>query len=139
MSAGPLIKHRVAYLHDPEVGQFYYGPSHPMKPHRMQLAHQLIIGYELHNKMMMYKPHKASDKVHRRSRVPKSYPDVGLPCTSGSTLPRGPLPPRVSGGSAGFPPPPTPLLPPPPPAHFDRAYVFCSPLRLCLVSALGRR
>ena len=54
MSAGPLIKHRVAYLHDPEVGQFYYGPSHPMKPHRMQLAHQLIIGYELHNKMMMY-------------------------------------------------------------------------------------
>ena len=61
--AGPRIKHRVAYLHDPEVGQYYYGPSHPMKPHRMQLAHQLIVGYELHNKMMCYKPHKASDKV----------------------------------------------------------------------------
>ena len=65
--AGPRIKHRVAYLHDPEVGQYYYGPSHPMKPHRMQLAHQLIIGYELHNKMMCYKPHKASDKVRARS------------------------------------------------------------------------
>jgi len=61
--AGPVTKHRVAYLHDPEVGQYYYGPSHPMKPHRMQLAHQLILGYELQNKMMMYKPHKASDKV----------------------------------------------------------------------------
>jgi len=58
-----MTKHRVAYLHDPEVGQYYYGPSHPMKPHRMQLAHQLILGYELQNKMMMYKPHKASDKV----------------------------------------------------------------------------
>ena len=80
MSAGPLIKHRVAYLHDPEVGQFYYGPSHPMKPHRMQLAHQLIIGYELHNKMMMYKPHKASDKVRRRPRVPKPYPRWAVPC-----------------------------------------------------------
>jgi len=65
--AGPRIKHRVAYLHDPEVGQYYYGPSHPMKPHRMQLAHQLIIGYELHNKMMCYKPHKASDKVWART------------------------------------------------------------------------
>ncbi|KAJ1489465.1 hypothetical protein T484DRAFT_1936930 [Baffinella frigidus] len=59
--SGPTSKSRVAYLHDPEVGQFYYGPSHPMKPHRMQLAHQLILGYELHHKMACYTPHKASD------------------------------------------------------------------------------
>ena len=72
--AGPMSKHRVAYLHDPEVGQFYYGPSHPMKPHRMQLAHQLIIGYELHNKMICYKPHKASDKVRRPPRPPSRKP-----------------------------------------------------------------
>jgi len=61
---GPTSKPRVAYLHDPEVGQFYYGPSHPMKPHRMQLAHQLILGYELHHKMACYTPHKASVPPH---------------------------------------------------------------------------
>jgi hypothetical protein len=52
--AGPRVKHRVSYFHDPEAGQFYLGPSHPMKPHRVQLAHQIILGYELHNKMICY-------------------------------------------------------------------------------------
>mmetsp|Transcript_11619 Transcript_11619/g.23314 ORF Transcript_11619/g.23314 Transcript_11619/m.23314 type:complete len:439 (-) Transcript_11619:78-1394(-) len=55
------VKHKVAYLHDPEVGSFYYGAHHPFKPHRMQVTHQLILGYELHKKMMCYKPHKASE------------------------------------------------------------------------------
>jgi len=53
-SAGPRIKHRVSYFHDAEAGQFYLGPSHPMKPHRVQLAHQIILGYELHNKMVCF-------------------------------------------------------------------------------------
>lgn len=52
--AGPRIKHRVSYFHDAEAGQFYLGPSHPMKPHRVQLAHQIILGYELHNKMVCF-------------------------------------------------------------------------------------
>lgn len=84
MSAGPAVKHRVAYFHDPEVGQYYYGPSHPMKPHRMQLAHQLIIGYELNNKMMCYKPHKASDKA--------SAPRYRLYCARMLVEPDSPLP-----------------------------------------------
>jgi hypothetical protein len=80
--AGPVSKHRVAYFHDPEVGQYYYGPSHPMKPHRMQLAHQLILGYELHKKMMCYKPHKASDKASR-SASPAPCMSPGADCEAG--------------------------------------------------------
>ncbi len=91
--AGPRIKHRVAYLHDPEVGQYYYGPSHPMKPHRMQLAHQLIIGYELHNKMMCYKPHKASDKV-RASTAAAGRSGVGWGGVGRARAAAGPSGPR---------------------------------------------
>lgn len=36
--AGPTSRARVAYIHDPEVSQFYYGPGHPMKPQRMQVG-----------------------------------------------------------------------------------------------------
>lgn len=53
---------RVAYFYDPEVGSFYYGEDHPMKPFRIKMAHQLIIGYEMYRKMNVYQPNKASDQ-----------------------------------------------------------------------------
>ncbi|EKX43933.1 hypothetical protein GUITHDRAFT_72637 [Guillardia theta CCMP2712] len=71
---------RVAYIHDPEVGLFYYGPSHPMKPHRMQVAHQLILGYELHHKMSCYRPHKASPAEMRKFHT-EEYIDFLLKIT----------------------------------------------------------
>jgi len=37
-----------------------------MKPQRMQVAHQLILGYELHRKMSCYTPHKANDQEMRK-------------------------------------------------------------------------
>ena len=38
MSAGMShSKPRVAYFYDPDVGNFHYGPMHPMKPHRLDL------------------------------------------------------------------------------------------------------
>eukprot|EP00961_Rhodomonas_salina_P059856 803508-Rhodomonas_salina.1 len=76
--AGPRSKSRVAYLHDPDVGSFYYGPSHPMKPHRMQLAHQLILGYELHNKMVCYVSLLVS-RLHS-SICPSPLPVSSGPC-----------------------------------------------------------
>lgn len=51
---------RVSYFYHSEVGHFYYGPSHPMKPHRLKLAHHLILSYGLYRKMECYRPHPAS-------------------------------------------------------------------------------
>jgi hypothetical protein len=42
------------FLNIVEVGSFYYGEDHPMKPFRIKMAHQLIIGYELYRKMNVY-------------------------------------------------------------------------------------
>lgn len=38
---------------------FYYAPSHPMKPHRLKLAHHLILSYGLYKQMDCYRPHPA--------------------------------------------------------------------------------
>ena len=37
-----------------EVGSMYYGPNHPMKPHRLSMTHSLVLGYGLHDKMEVY-------------------------------------------------------------------------------------
>lgn len=34
-----MSKRRVSYFYDNEVGSFYYGQEHPMKPFRMKMAH----------------------------------------------------------------------------------------------------
>ncbi|CAE1268285.1 HDAC3 [Acanthosepion pharaonis] len=50
----------VAYFYDPDVGNFHYGPSHPMKPHRIALTHCLVLNYGLYKKMKVYRPYRAS-------------------------------------------------------------------------------
>mmetsp|Transcript_29475 Transcript_29475/g.43481 ORF Transcript_29475/g.43481 Transcript_29475/m.43481 type:complete len:429 (-) Transcript_29475:180-1466(-) len=55
-----MTKTRVSYFYHPEVGHFYYGPSHPMKPHRLKLAHHLVLSYGLYKEMDCYRPHPAS-------------------------------------------------------------------------------
>lgn len=42
---------QVAYFYDAELGNYYYGQGHPMKPHRIRVAHDLILHYGLHNLM----------------------------------------------------------------------------------------
>ena len=37
-----------------DVGSFYYGEDHPMKPFRIKMTHQLIIEYELYRRMQVY-------------------------------------------------------------------------------------
>lgn len=37
-----------------DVGSFYYGPEHPMKPFRMKMTHQLVLSYGLYRKMSVY-------------------------------------------------------------------------------------
>lgn len=52
-------KDRVSYFYDGDVGNVYYGPNHPMKPHRLCMTHSLVLAYGLHEKMEIYRPHKA--------------------------------------------------------------------------------
>lgn len=42
---------QVAYFYDPDIGNYYLGPGHPMKPHRIRMTHSLILHYGLHNMM----------------------------------------------------------------------------------------
>ncbi|VEU39011.1 unnamed protein product [Pseudo-nitzschia multistriata] len=53
-------KDRVSYFYHPETPLHYYGPSHPMKPHRLKLAHHLILAYKLYTKMECYRCHPAT-------------------------------------------------------------------------------
>eukprot|EP00579_Thalassiosira_antarctica_P023581 CAMPEP_0201988664 /NCGR_PEP_ID=MMETSP0904-20121228/92445_1 /ASSEMBLY_ACC=CAM_ASM_000553 /TAXON_ID=420261 /ORGANISM="Thalassiosira antarctica, Strain CCMP982" /LENGTH=532 /DNA_ID=CAMNT_0048542845 /DNA_START=59 /DNA_END=1656 /DNA_ORIENTATION=+ len=60
MTSITASKQRVSYFYQPDVGHFYYGPSHPMKPHRIKMAHHLILSYGLYRKMECYRSHPAS-------------------------------------------------------------------------------
>lgn len=74
----------MSYFYDSSVGSIYYGPGHPMKPLRMKMTHQLVLGYGLHKKLNIYEPHRASvnemcafhseDYIkHLKSIVPNVY------------------------------------------------------------------
>jgi hypothetical protein len=45
------VKRRVSYFYHSDVGLYYYGPGHPMKPHRLRMTHQLILAYGLYRKI----------------------------------------------------------------------------------------
>ena len=50
----------MAYFYDPDVGNFHYGPLHPMKPQRLTVTHSLVLNYGLHKKMQVYRPYIAN-------------------------------------------------------------------------------
>lgn len=45
---------KVAYFYDSDIGNYAYVTGHPMKPHRIRLAHSLIMQYNLYQKMEIY-------------------------------------------------------------------------------------
>ena len=45
---------KVAYFYDSDVGNYAYNAGHPMKPHRIRMAHSLIMNYGLYKKMEIY-------------------------------------------------------------------------------------
>ncbi|XP_065062287.1 histone deacetylase 1-like [Rhopilema esculentum] len=53
-------KKRICYYYDGDVGNYYYGQGHPMKPHRIRMTHNLLLNYGLYRKMEIYRPHKAT-------------------------------------------------------------------------------
>lgn len=50
------------YCVSDELGNFYYGPSHPMKPHRIRMAHNLVLAYGLYKKLEIYRPTLMSEE-----------------------------------------------------------------------------
>ena len=50
----PSNKKCVAYFYDSDVGNYAYTAGHPMKPHRIRLAHGLIMNYGLYKNMEIY-------------------------------------------------------------------------------------
>ena len=53
-------KRKVCYFYDPEIGNYHYGPGHPMKPHRLAVTHSLVFNYHLQDLMTVYRPSQAS-------------------------------------------------------------------------------
>ncbi|XP_073293696.1 histone deacetylase 19-like [Primulina huaijiensis] len=55
-------KRKVCYFYEPEVGNYYYGQGHPMKPHRVRMTHSLLVHYGLLQHMHVLKPNPAREK-----------------------------------------------------------------------------
>jgi histone deacetylase 1/2 len=51
-----MSQRRVSYFYDSDVGSFHYGQGHPMKPHRVRMAHNLIVSYNLYKDMDVFRP-----------------------------------------------------------------------------------
>ena len=56
------VKRKVSYFYDPEVGNYYYGQGHAMKPHRIRMTHALLAHYGLLQHMQVLKPTPARDR-----------------------------------------------------------------------------
>jgi hypothetical protein len=63
---GPSTKKRVAYFYDSDVGNYAYVAGHPMKPHRIRLAHSLIMNYGVYQKMEIYVSRRLQHLVSSR-------------------------------------------------------------------------
>ncbi|GMT07778.1 hypothetical protein PENTCL1PPCAC_29952, partial [Pristionchus entomophagus] len=53
-------KRRVAYYYDTDIGNYYYGQGHVMKPHRIRLTHHLILNYGLYRDLEVFRPFPAA-------------------------------------------------------------------------------
>lgn len=57
---------KVAYFYDSDVGNYAYNAGHPMKPHRIRMAHSLIMNYGLYKKMEIYVRHLPDCRKYSR-------------------------------------------------------------------------
>ncbi|ERF75539.1 hypothetical protein EPUS_08444 [Endocarpon pusillum Z07020] len=60
LNGGSGDKKRVAYFYDSDVGNYAYVAGHPMKPHRIRMAHSLVMNYGMYKKMEIYRAKPAS-------------------------------------------------------------------------------
>ncbi|RCN37198.1 hypothetical protein ANCCAN_16899 [Ancylostoma caninum] len=69
-----VSKKSIVYYYHPEVGNFHYGPRHPMKPQRLAALNNLVVHYELDKKMEMRLSPRANAMDMRRFHS-KEYVD----------------------------------------------------------------
>ena len=50
------------YPFSAQVGTYHYGPGHPMKPHRLSVTHSLVLNYDLHKQMTLFRPPTATSQ-----------------------------------------------------------------------------
>eukprot|EP01104_Vermistella_antarctica_P008293 TRINITY_DN206_c0_g1_i1.p1 TRINITY_DN206_c0_g1~~TRINITY_DN206_c0_g1_i1.p1 ORF type:complete len:441 (+),score=115.59 TRINITY_DN206_c0_g1_i1:74-1396(+) len=55
-----MSKKKISYFYDPDVGNYYYGQGHPMKPHRIRMTHNLLLNYGLYKQMDIFRPRLAT-------------------------------------------------------------------------------
>ncbi|KAI3996108.1 hypothetical protein MKX01_018177 [Papaver californicum] len=55
-------KRKVSYFYEPTIGDYYYGEDHAMKPHRIRMAHSLILDYGIAKSMKISNPYPAAPK-----------------------------------------------------------------------------
>lgn len=53
-------RRRVAYYYDSNVGNYYYGQGHVMKPHRIRMTHHLLLNYGIYRFLEVYRPFPAT-------------------------------------------------------------------------------
>ncbi|SPO02377.1 probable histone deacetylase RpdA [Cephalotrichum gorgonifer] len=58
--SGSSTPRKVAYFYDDDIGYYAYPVGHPMKPHRIRLAHNLIMHYNLYRHMEVYRAKPAT-------------------------------------------------------------------------------
>lgn len=59
-------RRKVSYFYQQDVGSYYYGAHHPMKPQRLRLTHHLLLSMGLYRKMEVLRPHRASAEEMER-------------------------------------------------------------------------
>ena len=77
-------KDRVCYFYDNEIGNFYYGPGHPMKPHRIRMTHTLLLNYGIYKHMQAAPPPTTHRPPTLKSLPPRSFTPghAGVPPTA---------------------------------------------------------
>uniref|UniRef100_A0A4W5NIR4 Histone deacetylase domain-containing protein n=1 Tax=Hucho hucho TaxID=62062 RepID=A0A4W5NIR4_9TELE len=73
LSSAGGTKKKVCYYYDGDVGNYYYGQGHPMKPHRIRMTHNLLLNYGLYRKMEIYVSTTATVGLYREMFPPTIF------------------------------------------------------------------
>ncbi|KAI8846436.1 histone deacetylase 1 [Chytridium lagenaria] len=60
MAATSATKKKVSYYYHSDIGNYHYGPQHPMKPQRIRMTHNLIVNYGLYKHLEINRPTAAT-------------------------------------------------------------------------------
>jgi acetoin utilization deacetylase AcuC-like enzyme len=66
-----------------EFSTFYFGENHPMKPHRLTMTHQLVLGYDLHKHMDVFVSSSRTFSSNRLAAEQRAQPSRLMLTTNG--------------------------------------------------------